>query len=220
MKILIACEYSGTVRDAFTAKGHNAISCDFEPTEKPGKHFQGDVTDILYHDWDMIIAHPPCTYLSNSGVRWLYNPDGTLNDERWLNMRGAADFFEIFLNHSCPRICIENPIPHKHAGLPAYTQTVQPYEFGHTTSKRTCLWLKGLPPLKPTRVIPKEERTQDIWLASPGPDRWKLRSRTFEGIASAMAEQWGNIQETHLALAVWKQQRTSLPNVLPSFNLI
>lgn len=192
MKILIACEYSGAVRDAFAARGHNAISCDFEPTEKPGKHYQGDVLDILYHDWDMIIAHPSCTYIANSGVRWLYK-EGEKNWPRWNELEKAVEFFNLFLNHPCERIAIENPVPHKHAGLPPYAQTIQPYEFGHTTSKRTCLWLKGLPKLVPTDLIPKDRHTYEIHLASPGPNRWKERSRTFQGIADAMADQWGSV---------------------------
>lgn len=199
MKVLIACEYSGTVRDAFLKAGHDAISCDLIPTDQPGPHYQGDVKDILYDNWDMIIAHPPCTYLSNSGVRWLYEPDGRQNTRRWMNLIDAMIFFNLFKNHPCEKICIENPIPHKYAvngiadkeGIGKYTQTIQPWEFGHTTSKRTCFWLKGLPPLVATNVIPKEQRTQDIWLASPGPDRWKIRSKTFQGIADAMADQWG-----------------------------
>lgn len=192
MNVLVACEYSGIVREAFAKRGHNAISCDFEPSEQPGIHYQGDVNDILWtEDWDLIIAHPPCTYMANSGVRWLYNSDGTLNTDRWANLKGATGFFNIFANHPCKKKCIENPIPHKHAQLPPFTQSVQPYEFGHTTSKRTCLWLYGLPKLTSTKLIPKDERTQDIWLASPGPNRWKERSRTFQGIANAMAEQWG-----------------------------
>jgi hypothetical protein len=190
MKVLIACEYSGIVRDAFTARGHNAISCDFLPTEKPGKHYQGDVLDILYHDWDMIIAHPTCTYLANSGVRWLYNGDGSRNEKRWEEVKAGASFFRLFAEHPCKKVAIENPVPHKHAGLPPYTQTVQPWEYGHTTSKRTCLWLKGLPKLKATQVVPAEERTQDIWLCPPGPDRQKIRSRFYEGLAEAMADQW------------------------------
>jgi len=193
MNILIACEYSGIVRDAFIAKGHHAVSCDFLPTDKPGPHFQGDVDYMLKcRKWDLIIAHPPCTFMSNSGVRWLYNTDGSENKDRWEELKKATEFFNIFYNYKwCDKIAIENPIPHKHAKLPKYSQTIQPYEFGHTTSKRTCLWIKGLPLLKPTLIIPKEERTQDIWLASPGPDRWKIRSKTFQGIADAMAEQWG-----------------------------
>lgn len=193
MNVLIACEYSGTVRDAFIAKGHNAVSCDLLPTDKSGPHYQGDVLYMLNNrQWDLIIAHPPCTFMSNSGVRWLYNADGSENTERWNELRKATEFFKLFYNYPrCDKIVIENPIPHKHANLPKYAQTIQPYEFGHTTSKRTCLWIKGLPLLNPTNIIPKEERTQDIWLASPGPERWKIRSKTFQGIADAMADQWG-----------------------------
>lgn len=192
MKVLVACEYSGIVREAFKAKGHDATSCDLLDTEIPGKHHKGNIMDIIYKEWDLIIAHPPCTYLSNSGVRWLYNADKTLNKQRWIDLSYARSFFHLFYSHPhCPRICIENPIPHKHANLPAYTQTIQPYEFGHTTTKRTCLWLKGLPMLQPTEIIPKGRRTQDVWLASPSPNRWKDRSRTFINIAKAMAEQWG-----------------------------
>lgn len=192
MRVLVACEYSGTVRDAFAKKGHDAWSCDLLPTDSPGQHYQGDVLDILYKDWDIIIAHPPCTYMSNSGVRWLYNKDGTANKQRWIDLSYAKDFFGLFLNHPhCKKICIENPIPHKHAMLPKYSQTIQPFDFGHTTSKRTCLWLKGLPNLIPTETIPKDQRTFDIHRAAPGPDRWKLRSKTFQGIADAMADQWG-----------------------------
>lgn len=163
MKVLIACEYSGIVRDAFASKGHFTVSSDFEPSERPGKHYQGDVKDILYgQDWDLIIAHPPCTFMANSGVRWLYNTDGSKNQERWDNLYMATKFFNLFINHPCKKKAIENPIPHKYASLPPYTQTIQPYEFGHTTSKRTCLWLYGLPKLVPTNVIPKEHRTQDV----------------------------------------------------------
>jgi hypothetical protein len=192
MKVLIACEFSGIVREAFKAKGHDAMSCDLLDSEIPGNHYKGDVTDIIYNDWDLIIAHPPCTYLANSGVRWLYNPDKSLAKQRWIDLTYARKFFYLFYDHPiCKKIAIENPIPHKHADLPAYTQTVQPYEFGHTTTKRTCLWLKGLPELKPTEIVPKENRTQDIWLMSPGPERQRERSRTFKNIALAMAEQWG-----------------------------
>jgi hypothetical protein len=193
MNVLVACEYSGAVRDAFIAKGHNSVSCDLLPTDKPGPHYMGDVRYMLENrKWDLIIAHPPCTYMSNSGVRWLYNTDGSKNQERWDNLKEATEFFNLFYNYTgVTKMCIENPIPHKHANLPDYAQTIQPWEFGHTTSKRTCLWLKGLPKLEPTKIVPKEERTQDIWLASPGPDRWKIRSATFTGIAEAMANQWG-----------------------------
>lgn len=195
MKVLIACEYSGKVRDAFLAKGHDAVSCDYLESESPdGPHYVGDVRDLLELEWDLIIAHPPCTYLANSGVRWLYNNDGSRNEERWNNLKEATEFFNLFLKHPCNKKCVENPIPHRYANsllLHKYTQTIQPYEYGHTATKRTCLWLSGLEPLKPTQIIPKEQRTHEIWLASPGPDRWKERSRTFQGIAQAMALQWG-----------------------------
>lgn len=193
MKVLIACEYSGTVRDAFINAGHDAISCDLLPTDKPGPHYEGSVLDILYQDWDMIIAHPPCTFLCNSGVRWFFTDNKEYNTERLINMSYAIKFFYLFYNHPfCKRIAIENPVPHKHAKLPAHSQTIQPYEFGHTTSKRTCLWLKGLPLLKPTSSILKENRTYEIHQATPGPGRWKVRSKTFNGIADAMAKQWGS----------------------------
>ena len=189
MKVLIACEYSGKVRDAFSKMGHDAWSCDILPSDKHGNHYQGNVEDILYDDWDLIIAHPPCTYFANSGVRWLYE-----KPERWKQLKESAKFFNLFLDHSCKKIAIENPIIHKHAlklihGR-KYSQTIQPYQFGHGESKRTCLWLKGLPNLKPTDIV--EGREQRIWKLPPSKDRWKLRSETFQGIADAMATQWGS----------------------------
>lgn len=201
MKILIACEYSGTVRDAFAKLGHDVTSCDILPTDKPGKHYKGDVKDILYQDWDLIIAHPPCTYLTNSGVCHLYKKGTRIKiPKRWQQLNDGAKFFKLFLNHPCKRIAIENPIPHKYAveriGA-KYSQIIQPYQFGHTERKSTCLWLKGLPKLKPTNDVkeemlklPKKEQ-QRLHYLSPGPDRWKIRSTTFQGIADAMAQQWG-----------------------------
>lgn len=197
MKILIACEYSGIVRDAFTKLGHDVTSCDILPTDKPGKHYQGDVRDILDEDWDMIIAHPPCTYFTNSGVCWLHK-DVT----RWAKLDEAAEFFNLFLNHPCKKIVIENPIPHKYAieriGGRKYSQIIQPWQFGHPETKRTCLWLKGVEPLKETDNVkdiydklPKNEQ-QKIQYLPQSKDRWKLRSTTFQGIADAMANQWGN----------------------------
>lgn len=194
IKGLLACEYSGKVRDAFTRKGFDVTSCDLLPTDAPGKHYQGDVYDILYQDWDFIIAHPPCTYLTNAGVRWLYEDRKAQSKaDRWLEMVRARNFFLDLLDHkTCKYIGVENPIPHKHAQLPPYTQTIQPYDFyPHTTSKRTCLWLKGFPPLVGNQVIEKSQRTYEIHNATPGPDRWKIRSTTYDGIANAMADQWG-----------------------------
>jgi hypothetical protein len=189
-KVLVGCEYSATVREAFTQAGHYAVSCDLLPTEIPGNHYQGDIIDLLNEKWDLAIFHPPCTRLANSGVRWL--------NERnlWQEMKEGAEFFKHLLNANIDRICVENPIPHKYAieiiGR-KYDQIIQPYEYGHTTSKATCLWLKNLPKLKPTEILPKERITYDIHLCSPGVNRWKERSRFFTGIAQAMAMQWGSL---------------------------
>jgi hypothetical protein len=188
MKVLVACEYSGTVRDAFRELGHEAMSCDLLPTDKPGPHYQGDVRDILGDGWDLLIAHPPCTRLCNSGVCWL--------DKRnlWADMEAGADFFRMFLDAPIPRIAIENPIPHKYALQRIgrkYDQIIQPWQFGHGESKATCLWLKGLPILLPTCYV--TTRTQRLHRLPPGPDRWKERSKTFQGIANAMAQQWSTI---------------------------
>jgi hypothetical protein len=195
MKVLVACEYSGVVRDAFIRGGHDAMSCDLLPTEADGPHYQGDVRDVLGDGWDLIVAHPECTYIANSGVRWL---DSDIN--RWKRLYEACQFFRLFLEHPCLRVAVENPIPHKFGagwiGRP-YTQTIQPWQFGHPESKRTCLWLKGLPPLVATRNVREQMRsmskreTQRVHYASPSPDRWKSRSRTYTGIAEAMAAQWG-----------------------------
>lgn len=185
MNVLVACEFSGIVRDAFAAKGHNAWSCDLYWSEKEGNHFQCDITEILESDkynWDLMIAHPPCTYLCNSGVRWMDN------DERWKKMIEAVFFFLYLLNQPIPKICVENPIMHGYARklihVP-YTQIIQPWKFGHEESKSTCLWLEGLPKLIPTKyVTPKHS-------ISETKNGWVDRSRTYEGIANAMAEQWG-----------------------------
>lgn len=197
LKVLVACEYSGIVRDAFKDRGHNATSCDLLPTEKPGNHLQCDVAAVLEDGWDLIIAHPPCTYLCNSGVRWLYNADKTTNTTRWDLMRDAAGFFVAIQNAQCKHIAIENPVMHKHAlALVGRKpdQVIQPWQFGHGETKATGLWLKGLPPLRPTKVV--DGREQRIWRLPPGPDRWKERSRTFGGIAQAMAQQWGAFLES------------------------
>lgn len=205
MRVLIACEFSGVVREAFKRHGHDAWSCDLLPTEIPGNHLQEDIFHVLGSSmwglWDLIIAHPPCTYLCNSGVSWLYKKDKSRNEERWEQMREGAIFFRSLLNSNCERIAIENPIPHKYAleiiGQ-KYTQVIQPWQFGHGETKATCLWLKGLPPLKPTHtnapLFGSEAVTGRVprshW-ESPGPERWKNRSRTLAGIAEAMADQWG-----------------------------
>ena len=195
MRVLIACEFSGTVRDSFIARGHDAISCDLLPTESPGPHYHGDVRDILHDRWDLMIAHPSCQYLTNSGVRWLYKGGAKANGpdpQRWADMREARQFFMLLLDTDhIGRVCIENPVPHGHAKLPPFTQSIQPWQFGHGETKRTCLWLRGLPELKPTDIV--DGRNPRVHHASPGPDRWKERSITMKGIADAMAAQWGDL---------------------------
>ena len=200
MRVLVACEYSGTVRDAFIALGHNAISCDLLPTDSPGPHYQGDVFDIINNGFDLMIAHPPCTYLSNSGVSWLYKKPG-----RWEQMREGAEFFKRLLEADIPMIAVENPIQHKHAKEiigAKYTQVIQPWMFGHPEKKATCLWLKGLPKLEPTNnvkdvmeALPKNQQ-QRLHYLPPSTERWKIRSKTFDGIAQAMAEQWSSYKPT------------------------
>lgn len=198
MRVLIACEYSGTVRDAFLRLGHDAMSCDLLPTEKTGPHYQGDVIDIISLGWDLMIAHPPCTYLSVSGMHWtargLRDPQLTEH---------ALDFVRQLLNAPIERIALENPVSIISTRIRQPDQIVQPYEYGHDASKKTCLWLKNLPPLKPTdyiqpRIIEGKKRWSNQTNTgqnrlSPSPDRWKHRSATYSGIASAMAEQWGSL---------------------------
>lgn len=192
MKILLACEYSGTVRDAFAAKGHDAWSCDILPTESKGNHFEGDVLEHLDKGWDMMIAHPPCTYLSNAGARFLY-PKKILNEERYKKGLEAKKFFMALYNAPIKYICIENPISSKIFDLPKHSQTIQPYEYGHPFSKATRLWLKNLPLLQPTNKIKFKESTKipGNWFNKGGKDRQKNRSKFFNGFAEAMADQWG-----------------------------
>ena len=186
VRVLVACEFSGIVRDAFRARGHDAISCDLLPSERPGPHIRGDVLPLLEQQWDLVIAHPPCTYLANSGVRWLHTEAG-----RWNLMRAAAAFFMQFLASEHERVAVENPVVHGHAGLPGAAFTVQPWQFGHGESKRICFWTKGLPRLQPTEIVSGCEAR--VHRMSPGPDRAKERSRFFPKIAAAMADQWGTV---------------------------
>ncbi len=206
MKILIACEFSGIVREAFKAKGHDAWSCDLLPTEIEGQHIQGDVLKILDQDWDMMIAHPPCTYLANSGVQHIYidrKKENGICPKRWQNMIESTEFFKVLLNSPIDKIAIENPIQFKYAadqiGM-SYSQIIQPYFFGEEMQKKTCLWLKNLPLLVPTNIVGKGEvyltktgksNGSKWYQLPPSIDRWKYRSRTFKSIANAMAEQWG-----------------------------
>lgn len=221
MKVLVACEYSGTVRDAFIAAGHEALSCDLLPTDVAGPHYQGDVRDILGDGWDLMIAHPPCTYLSVSGMHWTTRGlrDAQLTED-------ALDFVNILLNAPIDRIAIENPISVISSRIRKPNQIINPYQFGHDASKKTCLWLRNLPTLVPTDIVePRwtccgldipdgagkygclncngEKVARPRWAnqtnsgqnrLSPSQDRWKIRSETYAGIAKAMAEQWGNLQ--------------------------
>ncbi len=192
MKVLIACEYSGIVREAFKKKGHDAVSCDVIPTETVGNHIQDDVLKHLDKQWDLMIAHPPCTYLSNAGARFLY-PKGQLNKDRLKLGLEGKNFFMALHNANINKICVENPIPSKIFELPKYSQIIQPYEHGHPIQKRTCLWLKNLPKLKPTTIVDIRQSTKipGNWFNKGGKERQKNRARFFEGIASAMANQWG-----------------------------
>ena len=191
MRVLVACEYSGAVRDAFLARGHDAWSCDLLPTEVPGPHYQCDARGILGNGWDLLVAHPPCTRLCNSGVRWLAERN------LWSELDEAAALFSAFLNAPIARVAVENPIMHRHAkeGIAGYiapAQTIQPWQFGHGETKATCLWLRGLPNIVPTNVV--DGREQRVFRLPPSADRWKERSRTYPRIADAMASQWGNLE--------------------------
>lgn len=199
MRVLVACEFSGTVRRAFAARGHDAWSCDLLPAEDgSNRHYVGDARDILTDGWDLLmVAHPPCTRLCNSGVRWLSKaPPGRTIPEMWDDLDQAAALFSAFWNAPVERICIENPVMHRYAkariaNYQKPAQSVQPWQFGHGEVKRTCFWLKNLPALKPTNVV--EGREARVHRQSPGPNRWRERSRFFAGIAEAMAQQWGDL---------------------------
>ena len=191
MRVLIACEFSGTVRDAFTRRGHYAVSCDLLPSETPGPHHQGDVSMILTDGWDLMIAHPPCTHLAVSGARWF--------KDKQAEQAEALDFVRLLLDAPIPRIALENPVSIISSKIRKPDQIIQPYQFGHEATKTTCLWLKGLPPLVPTEIVSKGARhvtksgksLPEWYNLPPSPDRWKIRSATFPGIAAAMAAQWG-----------------------------
>jgi len=197
-KVLIACEFSGTVRNAFLNLGYDAWSCDLLPAEDgSNRHITGDATELLDDDWDLLmVAHPPCTRLCNSGVRWLTKPPtGKTLDDMWRDLDQGTELFSTFWNAPIERIAIENPVMHKHAkaridNYADFAQSVQPWQFGHPETKRTCLWLKNLPTLTPTDIV--EGREARVHRMPPGPERGKERSRFFTGIADAMADQWGS----------------------------
>jgi hypothetical protein len=186
-RVLVACEFSGIVRDAFVKAGHNAWSCDFLPSETAGRHLQGNVLDFLtYVPWDAMIAHPPCTLLTRSGARWWNGKEHEQDD--------AIEFVKALSNAPIPSIAIENPIGILSSRWRKPDQIIQPWQYGHGEVKATCLWLKGLPLLTPTRIVSGREAR--VHRAAPGPNRWKERSRTLSGIAAAMAEQWGSYLRT------------------------
>jgi hypothetical protein len=223
MKVLVACEYSGRVRDEFIKQGHDAMSCDLLPTDSPGPHYQGDVRDLLGNGWDLMVAHPPCTYLSVSGMHWTKRGlrDPRLTEE-------ALDFVSELLSAPVERIALENPISVISSRIRKPDQVISPHQFGHDASKKTCLWLKNLPPLRPTNLVePRwiccglpltesvgrygcancggKNKPKPRWSnqtdsgqnrLTPSEDRWKLRSTTYQGIAEAMAAQWGNSNES------------------------
>ena len=193
MRVLVACEYSGRVRDAFIAKGHDAVSCDLLPTDAPGSHYQGDVRDLLRQQWDLLIAFPPCTYLCSSGLHWNKRVPG-----RAAMTQDALAFVRLLLTAPIERIALENPVGCISTQIRKPDQVIQPWQFGHPESKTTCLWLKGLPRLVPTKVLdkPASGRWENQTASGqnrlgPSEDRWKLRSLTYPGIAQAMADQWG-----------------------------
>jgi len=185
MKVLVACEFSGAVRDAFIANGHDAMSCDLLPTDVPGPHYEGDVLDILGNGWDIMIAHPPCTHLAVSGARWF--------KDKVEEQKEALEFVKLLLDAPIPKIALENPISIISSKIRKPDQIVQPWQFGHGETKATCLWLKNLPKLVPTDIV--DGREPKVHMLPPSADRWKLRSLTYSGIAKAMADQWGGSGE-------------------------
>ena len=196
MKVLVACEYSGIVRDAFTSKGHDAWSCDILPTESPGNHFQGDILEHLDKGWDLKIAHPPCTHLAVSGARWFAE-----GRKPWSLQIEALDFVRKLLNAPINKIALENPVSVISTKIRKPNQIIQPFEYGHDVTKRTCLWLKNLPNLKPTKIVKpdivlvngkKMSRMHYESFKLPSKERSKVRSKFYTGIAEAMADQWGS----------------------------
>ena len=196
MRVLVACEYSGTVREAFRALGHEVLSCDLLASDdKSPHHYQGDVRDVLYDGWDLMIAHPPCTYLAVSGLHWNKRIEGRVE-----KTEEALEFVRLLLNAPIERIALENPVSCISTRIRKPDQIIQPWWFGDDASKKTCLWLKGLPPLVETNRLPGDDRTRRANQTAsgqnklpPSPDRWKIRSKTYQGIADAMASQWGDL---------------------------
>ncbi len=186
LRVLVACEFSGVVRDAFRALGHDAWSCDLLPSERPGPHVRGDVSGLLGLGWDLMIAHPPCQYLAVSGARWF---SGRASEQAQ-----ALEFVRLLLSAPIPRVAVENPVSVISTRIRRPDQVLQPWQFGHGETKASCLWLRGLSPLVPTRVV--EGRAARVHRMPQGPDRWRERSRTFQGVAEAMAVQWGGVVDS------------------------
>lgn len=222
LRVLVACEFSGVVRDAFLARGHDAMSCDLLPTESPGPHYQGDVLDILDEGWDLMIAHPPCTYLSSSGLHWNKHVPGREEKTHEAMLFVFNLIGEGFIDNPIPRICVENPIGRIGTAYRKADQIIHPYQFGHDASKSTCLWLKGLPLLKPTgpfiepRIVDGKQRWGNQTDSGqnrlgPSADRWALRSITYPGIAAAMAHQRGRVASvpTQVSLRAWEESEVA-----------
>lgn len=189
MRVLVACEFSGVVRDAFGALGHDAWSCDLLPTEKPGQHIKGDVLRVLHDGWDIMIAHPPCTHLAVSGARYFRN--------KFVQQEYALEFVRRLLDAPIPHIALENPVSIISTRIRKPDQIIQPWQFGHEETKKTCLWLKNLPKLVPTKIMKIRNRNLTPTgqnKIGPRPDRWKIRSTTYQGVADAMAEQWSIVR--------------------------
>ena len=189
-RVLVACEYSGRVRDAFIRNGCEAVSCDLLPTDQPGPHYQGDVFDIINDGWDLMVAHPPCTHLAVSGARWFHKKES--------EQKEALDFVRRLMSAPINHIAIENPISVISSKIRKPDQIIQPWMFGHGETKATCLWLKNLPPLQPTEIV--EGRENKVHKMPPSEHRWKLRSLTYQGIADAMGDQWSVQVKTQLSL--------------------
>jgi hypothetical protein len=187
LRVLIACEFSGIVRDAFAALGHDAWSCDLLPGERGGQHYQCDVREVLDLGFDLMVAHPPCTHLAVSGARWFASKKKEQEE--------ALDFVRLLMNAPIPRIAIENPVSVISSRIRPPDQVIQPWMFGHGETKATCLWLKNLPPLVPTNIV--DGREARIHKMAPSPDRWRERSRSYEGVARAMATQWGSVNTSY-----------------------
>ena len=197
MSVLIGCEFSGVVREAFRARGIDAVSCDLLPSEIPGSHIQDDILKHMGDGWDGFIGHPPCTHTAVSGARWF--------KDKLPEQKKAIEFFMALWNSPIPRVALEQPVSIMSTVFRPPDQIIQPWMFGDAETKATCLWIRGWPILRPTNIVPEAERKHSVWLTPPGPDRWRIRSKTFEGIANAMADQWGTSLRTEPLLTSYME---------------